>query len=152
MNTTTNMNADNADLQPMGLPTVCIGRVDIVNGSEAREVGGFIPTRAELVELAKYWEYTFLSRAYVVFSTDQIGSTDLRLAPFAKRRVTRIIDLVGIDGAEAVQQVRDEFASRVGARAWKRFCRYLGPGHLHGTGANNAHGDPTTPARKPRGR
>ena len=137
MNTQINMNKDNADLKPIGLPTVCIGFVDNVNGYGAREVAGFIPTQAELVELAKYWEYTFLSRAYFVFSTRQIGSTDLRLSPFAERRVTRIIDLVGVDAAEGVQQVRDDFASRVGARTWNEFCEYLGPHHIHGIPTNN---------------
>jgi hypothetical protein len=130
MNTRRNMNADNAGLQPM--TRFCIGYVDFVNGDAAREVPGFIPTRAELVELAKHYESIFLDRSFFLFRTRQIGSTDLRLAPFAERRVARIIDLVGVDAAEAVQQVRDEFASRVGACVWKRFRKYVGPRHIHG--------------------
>jgi hypothetical protein len=130
MNTRRNMNADNAGLQPM--TRFCIGYVDFVNGDAAREVPGFIPTRAELVELAKHYESIFLDRSFFLFRTRQIGSTDLRLAPFAERRVARIIDLVGVDAAEAVQQVRDEFASRVGACVWKRFRKYVGPRHIRG--------------------
>jgi hypothetical protein len=45
-------NADNADLQPLAGPNFRIGLVDKVNGEGAREVPEFIPTRAELVELA----------------------------------------------------------------------------------------------------
>lgn len=124
------MNADNTDLQPINDR---IGHVDSVNGNGAREVAEFVPTRAELVELAKYWEATFLQRKIVEFEFDQTGSTDLRLVPFAERRVIRIIDLVGSDAVEAVREVQNEFMRRVGARVWNKFCEYLGPLRVHGT-------------------
>lgn len=128
----TTRNADNADLQPL-LPGPCaIGHVENVNGSDAAEVPAFVVTRAELLELVKYWEDIFLSRAFFIFQTGQIGSTDLRLAPFAERRVVRITESLGDDAVNAVQEVADGFAKRIGVTVWNKFCRYLGPGHLHG--------------------
>jgi hypothetical protein len=120
---------DHADLQQVG----AIGPVDIVNGAGACVVPRFLPTQAEAVELARYWESTFLHRAYFVFSTGQIGSTDLRLLPYAERRAALLICLVGRDAAHAVQEVRDEFARNLGTRRWKKFCKYLGAHHIHGT-------------------
>jgi hypothetical protein len=89
------INADNTDLQPLVEGPCVFGRVDNVNGPDAVEVPGFVATRAELLELVKHWEEVFLSRAFFMFETGQIGSTDIRLAPFAARRVVRICRIVG---------------------------------------------------------
>ena len=94
----------------------CIGCVEIVNGSAAREVPEFLPTRHELLELVKYWESTFLDRAFFMFQTRQIGSTDIRMGPFAERRVIRIIKLLGDEGIKAVRKVREEFEKSIGVR------------------------------------
>jgi hypothetical protein len=139
MNSETFLNVDNGDLQPAG----GIGYVGVVNGGAALEVPGFLATRAELVELARYWESTFLQRAYFVFTTAQTGSTDLRLVPFAERRVARLIKFVGPDAVQAVREVREEFARSLGSRAWKSFCAYLGPHHRHGITAD----EPSRPTR-----
>jgi len=48
-------NADNEWLGSFGGSGLRIGAVDEVNGSGAAEVVGFIPTRHELLELARYW-------------------------------------------------------------------------------------------------
>jgi len=74
----TTINSENADLQPLRAGTLLIGCVDNVNGADALEVPEFVATRAELLELVKYWEHTFLSRAFFIFETRQFGSTDLR--------------------------------------------------------------------------
>jgi hypothetical protein len=60
----------------------------------------------------------------------------MRLSHFARRRVGRIVELVGADAAAAVDDARNEFAKTVDAREWKRFCRYLGIPPIHGTTAN----------------
>ena len=133
MSIQTQINEDNPDLQPLtDGHLVYIDCVDAVNGAAARDVPEFVPTRAELLELLRYWESTFLNRTFFVFETGQIGSTDLRTCPFAERRVNRIIGLLADDAVKAVQEVRDKFAERVGARKWKSFCKYLGSQHLHG--------------------
>jgi hypothetical protein len=132
MTNQTNVNADNADLQPTmgGGGLILIGYVHEVNGANALEAPEFVATRAELLELAKYWAGIFLSRTYFVFKTRQIGSTDLRTCPFAERRVVRIIIELGDDAVKAVKEVEDKFAKSLGVREWNRFRRYLGPGHL----------------------
>ena len=116
------VNADNVDLQPWG----CVGFDDIVNGPGAREVPDFLPTRTELLELAKYWELISLDTEYFVFATGQTGSTEIRLIPYAERRVARIVELLGDDAVKAVREVRNEFAKRVTTPTWEDFRRYLG--------------------------
>jgi hypothetical protein len=125
------MNTDNANLQPLRAGPFLIGCVDDVNGGGAVEVPELVVTRAEALELAKYWEDIFLSRSFVAFKTRQFGSTDLRRLPFAERRVKRIIKVVGSDAHKAVHEVMFKFAKEIGVREWERFCEYLGPGHLH---------------------
>ena len=46
----------------------------------------------------------FLQRAYFIFCTDQVGSTDLRLAPLAERPIMRIIGLLVQDAIQAVRR------------------------------------------------
>jgi hypothetical protein len=128
-------NRDNAHFQPL-TGNLCDGRVayigyvDDVNGSPASEVPEFAVTRAELLELAKYWQNIFLSRTFFIFETDQIGSTDIRVCPYAERRVARIIELLGDEAIRVVREVEDEHAKRVGVRVWKEFRAYLGPKHV----------------------
>jgi hypothetical protein len=117
--------------QPIVGPWFAIGHVDSANGNGSREVPEFVPTRAELVELVKHYEDTFLSRAYFVFESGQITSTDMRLTSHAERRVAEIIALVGNDAVEAVGEVRNQLADRLGPDKWKRFMEYMGPNHSH---------------------
>jgi hypothetical protein len=126
------MNADNTDLQPLKAGCCIIGIVENVNGADSHEIPDFVVTRAELLELVRHWEGVFLSRTFFVFETGQTGSSDLRLARFAERRVVRIIELSGDAPVNAANEVSDEFKRRTGAAVWNRFCTYLGPGHLHG--------------------
>jgi hypothetical protein len=126
------VNADNLDLQPLCAGGFTIGFVNEVNGPGAREVPQYTPTRAELLELIKYWESKFLVTAYFMFAHSQAGSVEIRLGPYAERRVARIVELLGYEGEKGVRGVRDDFAKRVGSSNWEEFCRYLGPNHLHG--------------------
>jgi hypothetical protein len=132
----TMMNAGNTDLQPPQAGGFVIGDVNNVNGADAFEVPEYVVTRTELREIARYWEDVFLSRAFFIFDTGQIGSTDLRIAPFAERRVNRIIGLLGQDAIDAVIEVRKQFARELGDDTWKRFCEYLGPEHVHSGRSN----------------
>lgn len=119
-------NEDNRDLQPLYGGNLTIGFVDEVNGSGAREVPEFTPTKAELLELVKHWELTFLDTNYFVFWSQQIGSTERRLSAYAERRICRIVDLLGDDAVEAFREVRKTFAARIGSQDWEDFCAYVG--------------------------
>jgi hypothetical protein len=82
--------------------------------------------------LIKYWESKFLDTEYFMFEHSQAGSREIRLGPYATRRVARIVELLGDEGEKGVRGVRDDFAKSVGSSNWEEFCRYLGPNHLHG--------------------
>jgi hypothetical protein len=120
------INADNMDLQPLFVGPFVVGHVDNVNGPGAHEVPEYLPTRAELLEVLKYWEFTFLDTEYWVFTMSCDGSTEMRLGRYAKRRSERIVTLLGDDAVKAVCEVRYGFAKGVGAKHWKEFCEYLG--------------------------
>ena len=116
------MNSDNSDLGPVEGGCVTIGYVDQVNGPCALEVPTFVPTRAELLQLIRYWEDIYLDYAFFTFRTGRCGSDHQRLIHFAQRRVNRITGLLGDEAAKVVQEVREQFALRVDLDEWKAFC------------------------------
>lgn len=122
------VNDDNSDLQPIRIDPFVVGFVDEVNGPASREVPEYSPTRAELLELAKYWEFIFLDTEYFVCATGQVGSSEMRLARYAERRVARVVDLLGDKAIQAVCEIRYGFAKGIGSRNWAEFREYLGSG------------------------
>lgn len=111
-------NRDNELLHPWGP----IGHVDEVNGPGAVEVPEFVPTRHELFQLAKYWTATRLDIDFFWFFYATSGSREIRLGPFADRRISRIADCLGDTLVEqACKEAEDEFAKTVDARAWEVF-------------------------------
>lgn len=117
-------NADNEYLEPWGSRGLIIGYVDEVNGDGAQEIPGFVVTRHELIELVKYWTKRAIDIQYFWFCHEQVGSTDMRVEPFARRRVTRIARLIGQDeAAEAIEQAYEEYAASFqDCRAFTVFC------------------------------
>lgn len=112
------VNRDNDLLHPWGP----IGHVDEVNGPGAMEVPQFVPTRHELFQLAKYWALTVLDMDFCYFCYQQTGSTEIRLGPFANRRINRIAEYLGASRVqEAWKAAEDEFAKTVDARDWHVF-------------------------------
>ena len=116
-------NRDNEDFQPIIVGRFVVGHVENVNGDGAREVPEYIPTRSELLELLKYWESEYLRTRYWLYATAQTGSTEIRLIPYARRRVDRIVELLGDDAVAVMQDARREFAAGLGTRRWAKFCR-----------------------------
>ena len=118
-------NTDNEFLGQLRGPGFTIGHVDEVNGRGAEEIQGFIATRHELIQLAKYWAKKAIDIEYFWFLYEQTGSSDRRIRAFAWRRVSRIAELVGKEVNEAVKQAYDEFGegfkSAEGKRAWNIF-------------------------------
>ena len=66
-------NADNKMLGAINNGRFIIGHVEEVNGAGAEEVQGFLPTRNELIQLAKYWAKVGIDIDYYwfCFSTDR---------------------------------------------------------------------------------
>ena len=97
---------DSQDLGPLGV----IGHVDEVNGAGSLEVPDFVPTRHELIQLVKYWATEALEIIYwwIVYGTT--GSTEIRVGPFAERRIGKIAKLLGEDEvAKAIKEAHDKF-------------------------------------------
>lgn len=115
-------NSDNDYLFPRGHEGCVIGYVDEVNGEGAEEVTGFKPTRHELLQLVKYWYGRLLDINWSYFVYAQTGSTEIRLGPFAQRRVNRAAAVIGEDAVgKAIEEVRNDFKAKVDARLWEIF-------------------------------
>jgi hypothetical protein len=120
-------NADNSHLEPM----LFGGRVDEVNGAGAEEIPAFNATRHELLQLAKYWAHTVLDVEYFRFISGSIGSLDMRLEPFANRRISRIARFLGQEEVQKViDEVEREFGKAQDPKMWEIF--------LHGTSDERA--------------
>jgi hypothetical protein len=117
------VNADNAYLEPWAAGPFTTGCIYEVNGLGAQEILEFKATRHELLQLVKYWKEIALDSEYWVFISGSIGSRDLRVQPFADRRISRIADLIGEDAVnKVVIEVESEFGKKQDPRAWQIFC------------------------------
>jgi len=111
-------NSDNDLLLPMGV----LGSVDEVNGPGAAEIPDFVPTRHELLQLLNFWVKEALDYEYFEFLYAQTGSTELRLIPYAWRRINRIGELLGEERAKkAVEEAYAEFGKNKNQRDWEIF-------------------------------
>ena len=106
-------NADNDGLGTTvlcGLPGIIEGYVVEVNGELAREIPDFVPTRDELIQLAKYWAKVERDIEFFHFRFRMTGSSEVRRATFARRRIARIERLVGRD---VVKMAKEEAYAEV---------------------------------------
>jgi hypothetical protein len=87
-------NGDKDDLQPGGEGMFAISYVDAVNGGAAQETPEFVPTRHELIQLARYWHRRCLDNKWS-FIAGPSASAEIRVGPYAERRIARIKELVG---------------------------------------------------------
>lgn len=115
-------NVDNEELGPWGGKGLVVGYVDAVNGDGAQEVSGVVPTRHELLELAKYWAKIAVDHEWYFFCTGQTGSTEWRETAYAHNRIGRIADLLGEEAVGlAVEEAYHEFARDLDATDWAIF-------------------------------
>src|SRR4051794_23254585 len=97
-------------LQPRRAGNFTIGYVPEMHGPEAEGCPAFLPSRFELIQLARYWVRSRLDTELDWFFTQQTGSDDIRLRPYASMRLARIAEVIGEDD---VRRVEDEEASKV---------------------------------------
>ncbi|MGA3315458.1 MAG: hypothetical protein ABSC64_03355 [Candidatus Korobacteraceae bacterium] len=116
-------NADNKGLGSWGGPGYCVGYVDEVNGPGAGEVVGFVPTRHELLELARYWATVAVDLEYFRFLHGQYSSDRYRQQCFAWRRVGRIQELLCEDADKVVDEVYEKFGKEQNQKYWETFLR-----------------------------
>ena len=78
-----------AEPEPCHMPWGPIGHVDEVNGPGACLVRGFVPTRYEVLELAKHWAEIQIDHQYFFWLYQQTGSDLSRRTAFAGERRDR---------------------------------------------------------------
>ena len=117
------INSDNDGLLPGGDEKVFIGCVDEVNGAGAVEVNEFVPTRHEVMQLVKYWYLRYLENRFYYFIYRGEGSTEIRVNPFARRRIDRAAEVIGAEAVEAaIEEAREEFKGKINDdRLWNIF-------------------------------
>ncbi len=119
---TNQLSADSDDLGPLVAGPFQIGALDEVNGEGGIEVPDFVPTRNELLQLVKYWVQVAVEVNYAWFLYQVTGSVEIRMQPFAVRRIDRIVDVLGEEAVkQAVEEAYEEFRKREDPRLWDIF-------------------------------
>lgn len=119
-------NADNERLGSYDTPAFRLGAIDEVNGPGATEVAEYVPTRHELLELARYWAKYAVSIEYAWFANQQGSSSEWRQRRFAWRRVDRIRNLLGAEVDKVLGEVYEHHGNIVGKKNWNAFLRGYG--------------------------
>ena len=110
-------NADNGWLGELG----GMLEVSMVNGTCAREVPEFKPTRHELFMLAKYWAETAIAIEYSWFNNEKrLGNSALRRR-FARERLKRIRTILGTDVDVAINAVLESYGAKQNQPEWAAF-------------------------------
>jgi hypothetical protein len=107
-------------LGPMKAGPFLIGCVDEVNGQGAQEVSGYPLTRHELLILVRHWYEADLDNDIFCFLHQCSGSREIRIGPYASRRLARIKAILGEDAVQkVVDQVLAEMRKDLGAETWQ---------------------------------
>lgn len=113
---------DSEGLGFWGNEAFAVGYVKEINGPYCMEMPEFVPTRYELIQLAKYWATLDLDLEFDFFLYCQTGSSDYRRGAFARRRVRRIADILGKGEVDKlIDEVYEEYDKKHDARAWAIF-------------------------------
>jgi hypothetical protein len=90
-----------------------------VNGEGSTPCPDYVPTRYEVLELARHWYFELLDLETYFCYYATVGSDDWRIMAYAKRRLDRMAAALGMDAVEAVyKEVEAEFRKRMGDRDW----------------------------------
>ena len=98
--------------------------LDEVNVPLEEEFQDFTPTRDELIQLVKFWAATRLNLCYNIFEIGVIGRREIRLIPFASRRIDRITIILGKNVVNrAIEEAHEEFKKNgnISDREWDIF-------------------------------
>jgi hypothetical protein len=114
--------SDSDGLGAIVVGNAVIGDVPEVNGEGALEENKFVPTRHELSILARYWLKEVLTIRFDCFVYAYSGSREIRVPPYAYRRLGRIERILGADAIETLgREVMSELEPKVDPRLWKMF-------------------------------
>jgi hypothetical protein len=113
---------DNEGLGFYGNGRMIVGYVEEVNGAGAVEMPGFVATKHELIQLAKYWASIRIDIQFDWFAHQCVGSSETRLESFSGRRISRIAECLGKDETNAaVENAHAEYAKNIDPRIWNVF-------------------------------
>jgi hypothetical protein len=116
------VNPDSTGLGWYGNDRIVVGCVDEVNGPGSIEFPRFVPTQHELIQLTRYWASVRINIDFSYFVDGQTGSSEIRLRPFASRRIARIAAALGEDEvAKAVNEAYEDFGTGIDPRTWRIF-------------------------------
>ena len=115
-------NQDNEFCMPREAGRIIMGDVDEVNGVDAEEVPGFVPTRHELLELVNYWYRVVVEGNYFFFQTGQTGRSERERRKLAWRRIDLIASLLGGEVvSKALDDVEAEFRKKADPEDWEAY-------------------------------
>lgn len=77
-----------------GNSRLVVGYVSEVNGPDACDVPEFVPTKHELIQIAKYWLLCLLDNDFYFFVHGQTSSTEWRINIYSNRRINRIAEIL----------------------------------------------------------
>src|ERR1700730_13252943 len=113
------------DAQGLGPPQAgpfVIGVVDMIVGEGGVEVPGFVATKNEILQLARYWATEIIDLNFEFFLYQSTGSSEWRTREFAHRRLNTIGKLIGEEEVtKAFRQAEQAFANGTDQEAWKSF-------------------------------
>jgi hypothetical protein len=100
-----------------------IGCAPKVNGDGgALEENGFVPTRHELSIVARYWLEEVLTLNFDWFCYRQAGGSEMRVRPYAYRRLARVERILGADAIKSLErEVMSQRAAKENPWLWKMF-------------------------------
>jgi hypothetical protein len=108
------------DAQGLGPSGVACGVYDIT-GDGGVEVS-FVPTKNEVLQLARYWATEIITLDFYFFLYGQTGSEEWRTYLFAERRLNRISQLVGEEEVRnAFKDAEETFGKARLPQDWKVF-------------------------------
>jgi hypothetical protein len=92
--------------------------------ANGKEIIGFVPTKGELIHLAKYWVGKAIDDDYFIFWGQCYGSSDFRRIDFYWERVNEIAQILGKEETDkAVTKAYEETALEYEREDWI-VCRY----------------------------
>lgn len=115
-------NPDNEWLAPVQAGPFTIGYYEDIHGARRTAVADYEPTKHELSIVARHWIRELLEINIFWFLYSTTGSWEIRMGPYASRRLGRIADAIGEDAVnEIVRQEEDIARQRLGDRYWHIF-------------------------------
>lgn len=115
-------NPDNEWLEPVQAGPFAIGYDEDIHGAGGTAVADFEPTKHELSIVARHWIRELLEINIFWFLYSTTGSREIRIGPYASRRLDRIADAIGDDAVNEIdRQEKDIARRRLGDRYWHIF-------------------------------